>query len=58
MREATLRLQAALEREAAEREATRRMWIATGVAALAAVAAGFAIGRLRSRRSAFPRAPR
>ncbi|NCA11745.1 serine/threonine protein kinase, partial [bacterium] len=42
MREATMRLQAALEREAGQGEATRRMWIATGVAALAAVAAGFA----------------
>jgi len=58
MREATMRLQSALEREAAEQEATRRMWIATGVAALAAMAAGFAIGRLRGRRSAFPRPQR
>jgi serine/threonine-protein kinase len=58
MREATMRLQSALEREAADREATRRMWIATGVAALAALAAGFAIGRLRSRRSTWFRAPR
>jgi serine/threonine-protein kinase len=58
MREATMRLQAVLEREAGERAATRRMWIATGVAALAALAAGFAVGRLRARRSAFPRPPR
>jgi len=58
MREATMRLQSALEREAAEREATRRMWIATGVAALAALAAGFALGRLRSRRTTWFRAPR
>ena len=58
VREATMRLQSALEREAAEREATRRMWIATGVAALAALGAGFAIGRLRARRTALFRAPR
>ena len=51
MREATMRLQSALEREAAEQESSRRLWIATAVAALAALAAGFAVGRLRSRRS-------
>ena len=50
MREATLRLQSAIEREAVAVDSTRRLWIATGVAALAALAAGFAIGRVRARR--------
>ncbi len=58
MREATMRLQAAIEREAFEADSTRRVWIATGVAALAALAAGFAIGRTRSRRTPFTRPPR
>ena len=58
MREATMRLQSAIEREALEVDSTRRLWIATGVAALAALAAGFAIGRVRSRRSSFVRPPR
>ncbi len=53
MREATMRLQGAIERETVERDSTRRLWIATGAAALAALAAGFAIGRVRSRRSMF-----
>ena len=51
MREATLRLQSAIEHEAVAVDSTRRLWIATGVAALAALAAGFAIGRVRARRS-------
>jgi hypothetical protein len=50
MREATLRLQSAIEREAVAVDSTRRLWIATGVAALAALAAGFASGRVRARR--------
>jgi serine/threonine-protein kinase len=58
MREATLRLQSAIEREAVTADSTRRLWIATGVAALAALAAGFAIGRVRARRPPFPRPPR
>lgn len=58
MREATMRLQAAIEREAFEADSTRRLWIATGVAALAALTAGFAIGRTRSRRTPFTRPPR
>jgi len=52
MREATLRLQAALDRETTDRETTRRLWLTTGVAALAALAAGFAVGRVRGRRPA------
>ncbi|MEI6241247.1 MAG: serine/threonine-protein kinase, partial [Planctomycetia bacterium] len=39
MREATMRLQSLIEREAVEVDSTRRLWIATGVAALAALAA-------------------
>ena len=58
MREATMRLQSALEREAVDRDSTRRLWIATGVAAVAALAAGFAVGRLRARRSSFFKPPR
>jgi len=53
MREATMRLQAAIEREMLDRDSSRRLWVTTGVAALAALAAGFAVGRLRSRRSVF-----
>ena len=58
MREATMRLQAAIEREASEGDSTRRLWITTGVAALAALAAGFLVGRLRDRRSALFRLQR
>ena len=53
MREATMRLQGAIEREMLDRDSSRRLWVVTGVAALAALAAGFAVGRLRSRRSMF-----
>ena len=51
MREATLRLQSAIEREAVTADSTRRLWITTGAAAIAAIAAGFALGRMRGRRS-------
>jgi hypothetical protein len=58
MREATLRLQSAIEREAVTADSTRRLWITTGIAAMAALAAGYAVGRVRARRSPFPRPPR
>jgi serine/threonine protein kinase len=51
VREATDHLQGAVERERSARHATRRFWLATGAAATAAFAAGFAIGRWRPRRS-------
>ena len=50
MREATLRLQSAMERERYERESSRRFWMATAAASVAALVAGFAIGRSRPRR--------
>ena len=53
MREATMRLQSVIEREALDRESSRRLWVMTGVASFAALAAGFAVGRLRTRRSMF-----
>ena len=58
LREATMRLQSALERETTERDATRRQWIATGLAALVALGAGIVLGRLRARRSSVFRPPR
>jgi len=51
MREATMRLKSAIDREHSQRESSRRLWLATALAALAASAAGFAIGRSRPRRS-------
>ncbi|MCX7403517.1 MAG: serine/threonine-protein kinase [Planctomycetia bacterium] len=48
IQEATVLLQAALEQEATtKRAATRRFWIASGVAAIAALATGFTIGRFK-----------
>lgn len=51
LRDATLHLKAAVDREREAREATRRLWAMTAVAAAAALATGFVIGRLRPRRS-------
>ena len=49
--DATMHLRAAADRAEARHIATRRRWLGTAVAALAALGAGFALGRLRSRRS-------
>jgi serine/threonine-protein kinase len=51
LKDAAVHLQVASIRERAERDATRRVWVATAVASLAAAAVGFAFGRARSRRS-------
>ncbi len=51
LRDATMHLRAVSRREADDREATRRLWIGFGLAAVAAVVAGFAIGRSRPQRS-------
>jgi len=56
--EATRHLQTAVERQRAERSSTRRFWLATAAAALAALAVGFAAGRARPRRSQLFRAGR
>ena len=56
--EATRHLQTAVERRQMERSATRRFWLATAAASLAALAAGFAAGRVRPRRSQLFRAGR
>jgi len=47
MREATMQLQNVISREQVERESSRRFWMATAAAAVAALLAGFAIGRIR-----------
>jgi len=57
IRNATLRLQAAMERERFERDARRRFWMTTAVAAAAAIAAGFYIGRTLPRGSRLFRIP-
>jgi len=49
--DATMHLRAAADRADARRVAARRLWMGTAVAALAALGAGFALGRMRSRRS-------
>ncbi len=51
LRDATVHLKAAVDREREEHEAARRRWAATLAAALVALAVGFAVGRLRPRRS-------
>jgi hypothetical protein len=51
LRDATVHLKAAVDREREEHEAARRRWAATLGAALVALAVGFAVGRLRPRRS-------
>ncbi|NDC64470.1 MAG: serine/threonine protein kinase [Planctomycetia bacterium] len=56
--EATQHLQAAIDGHEAERASSRRFWLATAAASLAAAAAGFAIGRSRPRRAQFFRAGR
>jgi len=48
---ATQHLQAAMGRAAESRSQSRRLWLATGVAAVAAAAVGFVAGRMRERRS-------
>jgi len=49
LRDATVRLQAAMEREQLERDSSRRIWMATAAAAIAATTAGFLAGRARPR---------
>jgi serine/threonine protein kinase len=51
LRDATVHLKAAVDREREEHEAARRRGAATLAAALVALAVGFAVGRLRPRRS-------
>ncbi len=51
LHDATVHLRAAVDRERARREATRRLWMATAVAALVACGIGFVIGRSRGSRS-------
>jgi serine/threonine-protein kinase len=58
MRDATVRLQAAMEREQVERDSSRRIWMATAAAAIAATIAGFLAGRARPRGPARIRPPR
>ena len=54
VREATVRLQASIEREEAATRSSRRFWLCTTAAALTALAAGFWLGRARPRRPDFP----
>jgi serine/threonine-protein kinase len=58
MRDATVRLQGAMEREQLERDSSRRIWMATAAAAIAATIAGFLAGRARPRGPARIRPPR
>jgi serine/threonine-protein kinase len=58
LRDATVRLQAAMEREQLERDSSRRIWMATAAAAIAAMIAGFVAGRARPRGPARIRPPR
>jgi beta-lactamase regulating signal transducer with metallopeptidase domain len=58
LRDATVRLQAAMEREHLERDSSRRIWMATAAAAIAAMIAGFVAGRARPRGPARIRPPR
>ncbi|MFM7205233.1 MAG: serine/threonine-protein kinase [Planctomycetaceae bacterium] len=51
LRDATVHLKAAVDLDREAREASRRLWAATAVAAVAALAAGYAFGRLRPQRS-------
>ena len=51
LRDATVHLKAAADRRREEVEAVRRRWAATALAALAALAVGFVVGRVRPRRS-------
>jgi serine/threonine protein kinase len=58
MRDATVRLQAVMEREQLERDSSRRIWMATAAAAIAATIAGFLAGRARTRIPVRMRPPR
>ena len=58
VRDATERLQAAIEREQLQREASRRFWLATAGISLLALLAGLALGRSRPRRSSLFRSQR
>ena len=58
VRDATERLQAAIEREQLQREASRRFWLATAGMSLVSLLAGWAVGRSRSRRSSLFRSQR
>ncbi|MCE9629261.1 MAG: serine/threonine protein kinase [Planctomycetia bacterium] len=51
LRDATVHLRVAAIREEANRELTRRTWVVTAIASLAALAVGFGFGRTRQRRS-------
>ncbi len=57
VRNATLRLQTAMERERFERESNRRFWMTTVAAACAALTAGYLLGRTPPRRSRLFRLP-
>jgi serine/threonine protein kinase len=52
--EATARLQASIEREEEAVRSARRFWMAVAAAAVVALVAGFAVGRVRPRRPDFP----
>lgn len=58
VRDATMRLQSAMAREQLERESSRRFWMATAAAAIAATVAGFALGRVPPRWPGLNRPPR
>ncbi|NBV44316.1 MAG: serine/threonine protein kinase [Planctomycetia bacterium] len=58
MRDATQRLQDAMEREQLRRDSERRYWLAVVAAGLALAAIGFAVGRTRPRTSRLFRQPR
>ena len=58
LQEATQHLQAALARDAEAGAATRRAWLGTAAAVVAAAAVGFWIGRARARRSQLFRSKR
>ena len=56
-REATLRLQAAMERDRIRREASRRFWMTAALLAVVAFGVGYAAGRLPARPSLLFRDP-
>jgi serine/threonine protein kinase len=57
VRNATLRLQSAMERERYEAEATRRSWMSVAAVAFVALGVGFILGRTPPRRSRLFRLP-
>jgi serine/threonine protein kinase len=57
VRNATLRLQSAMERERFEAEATRRSWLSVAAVAFVALGVGFILGRTPPRRSRLFRLP-